>query len=153
MSSTAQSPMSLTKEKAIATEETATPTKGRVTRTKDKAASSKEKSTPTKEKGTQTKEKATPTKEKGTPAKEKAAANSGEKENFTLLLAAIGPDLVGNAAYKTMAALNPDGRTASAWEHYFRSIKAKAKEIKKEYEGDEDVSALVFFLSWLGLVR
>ena len=109
--------------------------------------SSNEKGAP----ATPTKEKATPSKEKATPSKEKFAANAVEKDNFTLLLAAIGPDLVGGAAYKKMFALNPDGRTASSWEHYFRGIKAKAKELLKEHEENgEDVSVFhfVFVEGW-----
>ena len=90
------------------------------------------------------------------PAKDKAASTSGEKENFTLFIAAIGPDLINAAVFKKMAALNPEGKSASAWEHFFRGLKVKAKEMVKEMEGasasaaeDENVSTAIH--SWATL--
>ena len=46
-----------------------------------------------------------------------------------LLIAALGTGNFGNAVYKKMAQMNPNGRTMSSYEHWFRHQKEKAREI------------------------
>ena len=86
-----------------------------------------------------------------TTAKEKSTtvATAELKETLTLICAAVGPEQFTMAVFKKMYALQPEGRTVSSWEHLFRPLKAKAKEMVKGLEGD-DVSAffLLLLLVW-----
>ena len=50
------------------------------------------------------------------------------------------------AVFKKMHALQPEGRTVSSWEHLFRPLKVKAKEMVKEKGGDDVSDVLTLFL-------
>ena len=76
--------------------------------------------------------------------KEKAtAATTDLKDTLTLLCAALGPEVINMGVFKKMHALQPEGRTVSSWEHLFRPLKVKAKEMIKEKGGDDEVSAIL----------
>jgi hypothetical protein len=70
-----------------------------------------------------------------------AAANAGRKmvlaDCVSVLLMAVGNTTITKAQYNMMSAI--DGtRTASSFEHQFRTITAKAKELKARVEDGED---------------
>ncbi|KAI4604844.1 hypothetical protein J4E80_010883 [Alternaria sp. BMP 0032] len=70
----------------------------------------------------------------------KASTESGQKvvpaDCVSVLLMAIGSTTISKAQYEMMSAL--DGtRTASSFEHQFRTITAKAKELKARAEQGE----------------
>jgi hypothetical protein len=70
----------------------------------------------------------------------KAATENGQKvvpaDCVSVLLMAIGSTTISKAQYEMMSAL--DGtRTASSFEHQFRTITAKAKELKARAEQGE----------------
>lgn len=74
-------------------------------------------------------------------AKPVAESNGNQKmvpaDCVSVLLMAIGNTSISKAQYEMMSALDGN-RTASSFEHQFRSITSKAKELKKRVEDGED---------------
>ncbi|KAI4957396.1 hypothetical protein J4E86_004534 [Alternaria arbusti] len=70
----------------------------------------------------------------------KASTESGQKvvpaDCVSVLLMAIGSTTISKAQYEMMSALD-GARTASSFEHQFRTITAKAKELKARAEQGE----------------